>query len=277
MKIKYDESLAVYTSFKMGGIAKELLIPESVEDLMSISNLSVEFWIGGGSNMLITQRNFDRVLYLGEVDNSICALGDGQYKVGASVRLQRLITRINEDRRGGIEYLISVPGLVGGAIVMNAGRGKEYNASISDYIVSVDALVDGSIKTFVREKCDFSYRCSIFQKMGAIVLSAIFRFPDMDIEVSRKNKEDRLNLCRKSQDNSYPNFGSVFKLCNPRVMTLVRIGGIRYKGIAFSKKTGNWLLNKGGSYNDAIRLIRFVELIHKVLKSECEREVIVIE
>ena len=52
-----------------------------------------------------------------------------------------------------------------------------------------------------------------------------------------------------------------------------RIGG----KVHFSGKTPNWLLNEGGSYNDAISAIRRVERIHKLLFRKCKREVVVWE
>jgi UDP-N-acetylmuramate dehydrogenase len=87
----------------------------------------------------------------------------GNITVGASVRLQKLIQFANENELGGIEYLYSVPGLVGGAVVMNAGRGRKFNQSISDYIVEVRYLENDELKSITKDQCRFEYRDSIFK------------------------------------------------------------------------------------------------------------------
>ena len=65
---------------------------------------------------------------------------DGILECGASVRIQSLLEKIKEFSLGGIEYLASVPSSVGGAVYMNAGRGRKIKRSISDYIESVRYL-----------------------------------------------------------------------------------------------------------------------------------------
>jgi UDP-N-acetylmuramate dehydrogenase len=102
------------------------------------------------------------VVDLRSFDSSIEKLKNGQFKVGASTRLQKLINTINEHGYGGIEYLYSVPGLVGGAVVMNASRGREYQKFISDYIVSVVVIHNNELITISKDNCHFGYRDSIF-------------------------------------------------------------------------------------------------------------------
>lgn len=211
MIIKSNEKLAKYTTIKIGGIAKKMFIPESKEELIDIvekiKNIKI---LGAGSNLLINdKKDYENVVYLKSFATEI-NYADGMFYVGASVSNQALINEINKRGFGGIEYLYSVPGFVGGAIVMNAGRGKNYNQSISDYIVKVDVLVDGVVKTFLKDECEFTYRHSIFKKSNYIVLGAYFIFNDMKQEVSKELKRERLELCRKVQDASKPNFGTFF-------------------------------------------------------------------
>ena len=146
MKILQDEDLSKYTSVRIGGTAKTMYFPESRDELIDlIKHHDTPVFISGGSNLLINNREFETVINLKSVDSSLEHLGGGRFRAGASVHLQKLINTINENGYGGIEYLFSVPGLVGGAIVMNAGRGKTHKKCISDYIISVDAIRDGSV------------------------------------------------------------------------------------------------------------------------------------
>ena len=118
MILKENVSLAKYTTFQMGGIAKKMYFPENIEELVKLTTENkkiLHFIIGGGSNLLINdKKTFDEVLCLRNFNQTIEHLQGGKYYIGASVRLQKAIRTINEDGYGGIEYLFSVPGLTGG-------------------------------------------------------------------------------------------------------------------------------------------------------------------
>ena len=272
MKKINNAQLKKYTTIQIGGVANCLIIPETSEELIDIvREKKPKYFLGGGSNLLIAEHEFELVVLLREFDTSISPIGNGKFKVGASVRLQKLINKINEYGYGGIEYLYSVPGLVGGAVSMNAGRGKQFNQCISDYIVSVDVIENGIVKTLKKEECGFEYRSSVFKKSEMIVISVEFYFPKVVKEESEKLKKQRIELCKKYQDNSHPNFGSVFVEKNVTIMKLARKLKIGKK-VHFSSKTLNWILNEGGTYQDAIDAIQKIEIIHKFFSKKCIRE-----
>lgn len=215
---------------------------------------------------------------LREFDKTIQKIGNGLYYIGASCRNQEVIRSINEDGYGGIEYLYSVPGLIGGAIVMNAGGSKKEGWSISDKIVSVTVLHDNKIEVFSKEDCGFAHRSSLFKNNNDyIVIGAEFLFDKGAADEFIKKREERILLCKQFQDNSKPNFGSVFCLSNARILDFVRRLGLGIgNGIHFSKKTRNWILNEGvGSFSQAVRLIKIVKVIHKLLGKNCRLEVII--
>lgn len=269
--------LSKYTTIRIGGIAKKMLIPENVDELTELlQKQSIRYMIGGGSNLLINNREFEEVVNLREFNKKIKRLENGRFQVGASVRLQELIKTINSYGYGGIEYLYSVPGLVGGAVVMNAGRGKQYNKCISDYIVKITVLRDGKIVELVKEECEFSYRNSIFKNNSKyIILSVEFLFSEQLSEEGERLIKERITLCKNVQDNSAPNFGSVFMESNNRIMKFVKLLGIRSNDISFSKKTANWILNRNnGTYEDVIKVMKRVELLHRLFGKKCKTEVI---
>lgn len=279
MEIKEYEDLSKYTTIKIGGIAKHFYIPESVYELQYIVKKLDKYWIlGGGSNLLINdQDEFDNVIYLKKMNNDIQMNGDCFY-VGASVSNQKLINYINEKGYGGIEYLYSVPGLIGGAVVMNAGRGKKFNKSISDYLVKVEVLIDGEVIYLTKEQCKFSYRNSIFKNNSKyIIIGAYFIFDKQSIDISNQLKKERMDLCKKVQDVSKPNFGTFCCESNYRIMKILSTLTVGYKsGCHFSKKTVNWILNEGnGNYLQIKNLIKITKIFHKLLNKNCEVEVIV--
>lgn len=273
---KHNEDLSAYTTVRIGGTAERMLIPESTEELLEvIRRYDPKYYLGGGSNLLINDRRFEMVVNLRHFDDSIRNIGHGQYRVGASAHLQNLIRQINQDGYGGIEYLYNVPGLVGGAIAMNAGTGIKTNRAISDYIVSVDLIREGQLITLSRENCGFSYRHSDFKgRNNIVIVSAVFEFPVMDLEDTTRAKKEKMEYYRNNQDPSFPNFGSVYQTYNHRIMQVVKKLKLG-KRVHFSGKTLNWILNEGGTYADAIKAIKKVESIHKIFGKKCVREVVI--
>ncbi|WP_404469080.1 FAD-binding protein [Sutcliffiella horikoshii] len=277
-----DECLKKYTTVKIGGRAKNLYMPESVEELGElVKSLSGKEYniLSGGSNVLINdEKTFENIIVLTKMDNTIKDMGNGTFYVGASVRVQKLINTTNKQEYGGIEYLYSVPALVGGAIAMNAGRGRVHGLAISDYIKDVHVYDNGTVKTLNKDQCGFDYRNSIFKNSNLIVVGATFTFEKFDENnPNQLTKQERMQFSKTVQDYTGPSFGSVFCQQDRVLMQMIRLIGPGYKdGMAFSKKTSNWLTNKGeGNYNQAINLINRAEKIHKLLGKKAVPEVII--
>ncbi len=278
MQILDNERLEEYTTFKMGGRCKKIYFPETREDLSIISDACPEAFqhvLGCGSNLLISPKaDLKEVICTKNLTEGFENFGGGKFYLPAGLLLSKAISAINASGYGGIEYLISVPGTVGGAIAMNAGRGRSYNLAISDYLQCVDVFIDGKIVRIEKDQCGFGYRKSIFGSMdAAFIIGAEFVFPECDIGESEKRKSERIMLCRNSQDTSAPNMGSVFSKFCPEIVSLVQKStGKKYK-VRFSEKTGNWLLNEGGTYEEALFLINTVKIIHELLNEDCELEI----
>ena len=277
--VLHDVSLAKYTTLKIGGIAENLYFPETVEGLREIlRELPGTPILGGGSNLLINdKKEFEHVICLREFEKNIEYTDDGLTIVGGGVRLQKLITDINEHGRGGIEYLYSVPGLVGGAIYMNAGRGKSFNQQISDYLLSVDILEDGTVKTIGKEDCGFAYRHSSFHDRNAVIVSAKFLFEEIDPVEGKKRCKERMELVKQNQDNRFPNAGTTFCECDQKIMECIRIiSGHRKSGVCFSDQKINWLQNRGnGTYEEAKKILDRVIKLHSIMGKTCRLEYLV--
>lgn len=277
MEIKTNEDLSRYTTIRIGGKAERMYIPSSEEELLkALSEEPDALILGGGSNLLISdEKTFPAVINMREFNKSITPLGGGRYLAGCSLRLQELIRTINRDGYGGIEYLYSVPGLVGGAVLMNAGRGRQYGQAISDHLVRVKVLRKGKVQWVSREEAGFSYRNSVFKGSGDILLEAEFEFPAQSPEESYRRRKERMELVKRVQDTSAPNFGTVFMEADPRIMKVVRLSGLHKGKAGFSRKTGNWILNRGGSYKDVRFLLSAVIRMHKALGRKCQPEIMI--
>lgn len=279
MFILNNEELWKYTTFKIGGIAENFYVPKGVDELQQLLK-SIEgeerYFLSGGSNLLINDmKKFKNVISLQNLDDRIIDYSNGKFYVGASVRIQKFINYAKEKGYGGLEFLYSIPGMLGGLVAMNAGRGESWNQNISNYIIQVQVLVDNQIKIFNKEECDFGYRMSKFIISDIIIVGVVLQLNEDTPDHINSLISERMRMVKEVQDRSKPNFGSVFCYSNARIMNLVKKFGLGKKnGVHFSKKTSNWMINEGnGTYADALILIRFVCAIHKLFHKRCIPEV----
>ncbi len=280
MRVLKNEPLKKYTTFRMGGNARTMYVPETEKELMDLvqeNSRILQYVIGGGSNLIINDaKEFDEVLCLREFNQTIEHRGEGRFYIGASVRLQKAIRSVNKAGYGGMEFLFSVPGLIGGALYMNAGTGRTTGKFISDFVLTVDVLRDGTRQTLKKEECAYAFRTSVFQShTDWVILGAEFQFPAMSAEDAQKGIDERLALCKKTQDMSYPNFGTVFCVSNGKIMDFVRRFHIGYKnGCTYSAKRKNWMLHREeGTFEQAIKLLNRVKRLHRLFGKACKCEV----
>lgn len=263
-------------------IAKDYFIPADEEELKTlVHTLFVEgrkyFLLSGGSNVVFDDYVETAIINLTKVNNTIQTI-DGVTEVGCSLRIQQLIQHLKENHLGGIEYLYSLPARVGGCIYMNAGRGKKLNQSISDFIESVQVYSpsENVTKQIVVTKSDFEYRKSSFQKKNHIILSAFFRFPEQDPVVTEEKIKERLDYSNKYLSADKPSCGSVYLTGNRILFRLMK--GMSIGDACFSKKTSNWITNRGNAKgSEVIRLIKRGLLIHKLTFQSCETEIRIVD
>lgn len=280
MEVLLDEKLSKYSSFKMGGVASRMYFPTSESDLKQLFEendfANGMYIISGGSNILINDKKvFDKVINCSKLDKRIDNYGNGLYYVGASVRIQQFINYAMADWYGGIEYLYSLPAMLGGIVAMNAGRGKGWNQMISQHIYKVRIFSNGITRELTKEECQFTYRGSVFSNDDSIILGAYIQLERLSSEVVKSRINQRMTDVKRYQDRSHPNLGSVFCECNAKIMNLFRrIGFGRTRAAHFSKKTSNWLLNGGNAtFSDTMFLIRCVMLCHRLVHRDCRLEV----
>lgn len=272
-----------YNTMRLHSRCDVMYFPESIEELTEIV-LKCQREIGdfhilsAGSNIIFCEHVTKPIINLMEMDKSISYQQDSITRVGASVRIQTLIRDLQRHEMGGIEYLYSVPASLGGLIYMNGGRGREWNMSISDYLITVDYmdLEDMKIHTYDARKSDFTYRHSPFQDMNVIILSATFRFKKQDAVETESLIKKRLEYSKKYLSADKPSCGTAFCKGNRYIFRMLR--GMKIGGAMFSRKTSNWISNvDNATYDDVCKLIKRVQIIHKLFFCSCQPEIKIIK
>lgn len=278
---KYD--LFSHNSMRLHSVADIVYTPESKDELSSVvkqlSSESKNFFVfSAGSNIIFAERVLTPLISLMELDKSITYLDNGSIRVGCSVRIQPLIRDLQKHGLGGIEYLFSVPTSVGGAVYMNAGRGKSEGKTISDYLLEVEyfSTEDGVFKNYQKQDEDFSHRHSPFQEMNAVIVSATFKFKEQDADVTETLIKERIDHSKKYLSADKPSCGSVFCEGNRLVYRLLM--GKKVGGAMYSKKTPDWISNMGNATaSDVMSLIEKGKKLHKLFFSRCKVEIRYIE
>lgn len=264
---------------RLHSVADVVYIPESREEFINLirdfKEKGMSYYIfSGGSNIIFAEKVTTPLINLMELDKGIDYQEGGLVRVGCSVRVQTLIRDLQKHCLGGIEYLFSVPSSLGGAIYMNAGRGKDIGLAISDYLEEVEYYSPNENKflKYIKKDGDFTYRHSPFQDMDAIIVSATFRFEEQDSEVTESRIKERMEHSKKYLSADKPSCGTVFCEGNRIVYRLLM--GKRVGGAMFSKKTPDWISNMcDASASDVMDLIEKGKKLHKLFFSRCKVEI----
>ena len=262
--------LKKYNTYGIGGIAKYMVFPSSEEKLVKlleyIKNKNLSWYIlGGGSNVLLPDEDYDGVIInLKELNNY--EFDKDIINAESGISLGKLVSVMLDAGYTNLSSLMGIPGLLGGAIIGNAGA---YGTSIFDYIISIKFIdEDGNIKELNKEKIKYDYRWTEFKEKKVIVLSAKIRCINGNVAEAKEKIKENLEKRRKSQPLEYKNAGSVFR--NPPshaagyLIEHSGLKGITVGGAMVSEKHANFIIN----FNNATSrdIIKLVELIKSKVK-----------
>ena len=173
-KINYE--LAHLTWLKVGGPAEVFFKPQDTEDLsnfLSQNQRRLEVTVlGAGSNILIRDKGINgAVIKLGKNFTNIDFIDDNHIAVGGGCLNFNLAKFCMLHSIAGFEFLVGIPGTVGGGVAMNAGA---YGREFKDIISTIEVIdSDGKILTLTPEQIGFKYRGNNLAK-DLIITKAIF-------------------------------------------------------------------------------------------------------
>lgn len=168
--------------------------------------------LANGSNTLFNGKIINSLILKNKIPQSIIPISTNKIKVSSTVPTIKLLKFCLKNSLDSFYYLASVPATVGGALAMNAGRGKIHNMTIYDFVESVSFYNPSTdiIETLEKDKIVKGYRETIFTgSQPLLIIDCIFNFPSVAMEFDPILA--RQNWSKEHQDNSSPNCGSVFK------------------------------------------------------------------
>ncbi len=245
--------LSRHTWFGVGGPAEVLFVPEDSKDLglflkLKPYNLPVCV-IGGGSNLLVRDGGVPGVVI--KLDSPYfkkITVNENTITCGAGVKNIELKKVMIEHGLGGLEFLCSIPGMIGGSVKTNAGC---FGKSVKDVISEARIIDDtGEEKNVSVDDLMLSYRSSYFPD-DWIILSITFKVEKSSAENIKKTLEEHKKYRMKSQPYNEKTAGSTFK--NPdglKAWELIKKSGcadLQIGGAKVSEKHCNFLINTGNA------------------------------
>jgi len=261
-----NEKLAKYTSWRVGGPADRLYIPQDRQDLIEFIKTLPEsepvFWMGLGSNLLVRDGGIR-----GTVINTKGRLkemrmtDDNSVYVEAGVPCAHVARFCGENGLIGAEFLAGIPGTMGGALKMNAGA---FGGETWSIVKSVEMLdMTGNVTHRMPQDFQVSYR-SVKGFENEWFLSCELILQQGDTEASQQKIKGLLEKRGATQPTNQPSCGSVFK--NPegdyaaRLIEQIGLKGYMIGGACVSEKHANFIVNIGNATAaDIEALIHYVQ------------------
>ncbi len=283
-KVLKDVFISKYTTYKVGGLVRAIIIPKNIDKLVILCKLIKKYNIkykvlGNGSNLLFSDKTYEGVLIKLDEFNKIEISGT-KIICGAGASLMKVARESIKKSLAGLEFATGIPGTIGGAVYMNAGA---YKSDMGYVTRSVKVLTDDlRIITLTNEEMDFHYRSSFLQThKDYICLEATLKLEKGDRAALEEVVKDRRNRRLKTQPLNYPSAGSVFR--NPpdnlpagKLIEDLGLKGVTKGGAEVSNIHANFIINKNeASAKDIHDLIIFIHdavLEHYKIDLKVEQE-----
>lgn len=269
-RIKLNEPMKDYTSFKIGGPADILTFPASLEEVHFVVVTCRQFAvpvtvIGRGSNLLVRDKGIRGVVI--KMDENLAYMKREASRIiaGAGAFLKDLSEQAAVWGLAGFEFAVGIPGTLGGAIVMNAGA---YTGEMKDVVCRVTTVdKEGNIHIFTGDKLTFGYRTSPFQTREYIIAEAELCLKPDEPAVILARLQDLTRQRESRQPLEFPSAGSTFRrppgYYAGTLIDQTGLKGLRHGGAQVSDKHAGFIVNTGdATANDVLALIKEVQ--HRV-------------
>lgn len=184
MRVEENVPLAPLTTIGIGGPARFFFRATTVDEIRAALDWARErgvplFILGGGSNLLISDRGIDALVLHADL-RGVTVESEDEYamvKVAAGEPWDAFVATAVGSGWAGLECLSGIPGSTGATPIQNVGA---YGQEVSETIARVEVLdrTTGLVTWFTNWDCRFGYRSSLFknyERERYVVLSVTFR------------------------------------------------------------------------------------------------------
>jgi len=255
LELRYNESMAKHTSFRIGGPAEVMAFPKTSAELAEVLKVSALLdcktaILGAGTNILAPDQGLSGlVICLKDCLGGMERTDDTHIQVAAGVTMTRAAMFAANAGLSGLEFAHGIPGTVGGGVYMNAGA---YGGEICQVAETVEVMdFSGNIRSLSNEEMGFSYRHSVLEDVGGIVIRAAFKLMPGDPKEIRGKMKELMGKRSASQPLDLPSAGSAFKRpvggYAAALIDQAGLKGYQVGNAAISTKHAGFAVNLGGA------------------------------
>jgi UDP-N-acetylmuramate dehydrogenase len=261
-----NEPLAPLTWYKLGGPARWLIRPRSIEELQEASRRCIEnniriYVLGLGANLLVRDEGVDGAVF--RLDHETWRhvhYGQTHVEVGAGADLQRLLLRTVRKGLSGIECLAGIPGTLGGGVRMNCGGRYGDIGAVITRVTVMDS--EGTVFERLKDDLVFAYRHTNI--VAPFILGATLELDEDDPDRITQRTKEIWMYKRNTQPLSSKNCGCIFK--NPpdgpsagALIDRAGLKGCRVGGAEVSDKHANFIIaHPGSTAEDVLKLVKLI-------------------
>ena len=253
--IERDVPLAPLTTYRFGGPARYYLEARDEGEVREVAAaLALEpvpiLVLGRGSDLVVSPAGFPGlVIHPGAGLGGVAVRGDGRVVAGAAASQPSVARRSAAAGRGGLEYMVGIPGSVGGAVCTNSGC---HGTDTAEWLVTarVVDLCSGEVRDRGVGELGLAYRHSGLAQTDMVV-EATFRTVPRPRREAEGIMREITRWRREHQPGGTLNAGSVFK--NPpgdaagRLIDSLGLKGLRVGGISVSERHANFFVAEAGA------------------------------
>lgn len=290
-RLKRNEPLAPYTTFKIGGPADLLYEADSADALANaiVTARLAEvpyFVLGLGANVLIADKGF-RGLVIRNGASHFTFGDDGRLWVESGAVMAKIIPEAVRRGWSGLEHYVGIPSTVGGAIWQNLhflspAPERDRTMFIAEVFESAELLTEESERRTVdRDYMRFGYDDTIFHHRKDFALAATFALERKDPDIMHRIMQENLSWrgARHPWLEWHPSAGSIFKKIEGvgagRLVDQCGLKGFHVGDAQISFIHANIMVNLGRATSaDVIGLIRHAQdAVRNKLGYELEPEI----
>lgn len=282
-RLRYDEPMGRYTSWRTGGAARRFFQPSDVADLQRfLAELPADeplLWIGLGSNLLVRDGGWPGTVIRTQRGLRGLERVDAMHvRAEAGVPCAKVARFCTQHDLGGAEFLAGIPGTMGGALAMNAGA---FGGETWERVVAVETIDrKGTLRR--RDSSDYRIGYRTVEGPDEWFVACTLRLDAVDGAQGRDTIRELLARRGATQPTNQFSCGSVFR--NPpgdhaaRLIDSAGLKGLTQGGAAVSDRHANFIINHGtATAADIETLIERVRAtVQEVHDVSLEREVCIV-
>jgi UDP-N-acetylmuramate dehydrogenase len=253
-RVRFNEALAPYTSWKIGGPADALATVHNEDELAQLMRFVLRrrmpWWIiGAGSNVLVGDGGIRGIVVRLAGDfASVSVRAENErivVEAGGSADMALVTARAASAGAVGIGSLAGIPGTIGGSLRMNAGTDREIGDFVREAFVQSPSRPDPHSTS-----AQYLYRRSTLER-DVVVSRVVLEFEAAAAGDVRAEMQGRLVRRKRTQPIALPNAGSCFR--NPpgafaaRLIEDAGAKGWREGDAEVSPLHANFINNLGGA------------------------------